>query len=108
MSVSAPVHVVILAAGLGSRLGKPLPKPLTPLRDGSTILSRQVEAVRSVLGRDVPIHVVVGYLAEVVVDAAPTGVAFVAHPRYPHHHQGKGPGKGIGAGTRRRGAVAER
>ena len=82
MSVSAPVHVVILAAGLGSRLGKPLPKPLTPLRDGSTILSRQVEAVRSVLGRDVPIHVVVGYLAEVVVDAAPTGVAFVHNPHY--------------------------
>ena len=89
MSVSASVQVVILAAGLGSRLGKPLPKPLTPLRDGHTILSRQVAAVRSVLGRDVPIHVVVGYLAEVLMDAAPTGVTFVHNPHYASSNTGK-------------------
>jgi choline kinase len=82
MSASAPVQVVILAAGLGSRLGKPLPKPLTPLRDGHTILSRQVQVVRATLGADVPIHVVVGFLADVVVAAAPNGVAFVHNPHY--------------------------
>jgi choline kinase len=82
MPTSAPVQVVILAAGLGSRLGKPLPKPLTPLRDGHTILSRQVEVVRAALGSDVPIHVVVGFLADVLVAAAPSGVDFVHNPDY--------------------------
>ena len=35
-------QVVILAAGLGTRLGKPHPKPLTPLRSGESIMRRAV------------------------------------------------------------------
>ena len=35
------VQAVILAAGMGSRLGKPWPKPLTPLRDGRTIMQQR-------------------------------------------------------------------
>ena len=31
------MHAVILAAGMGTRLGRPWPKPLTPLADGRTI-----------------------------------------------------------------------
>ena len=36
-------QVAILAAGRGTRLGTPHPKPLTPLRDGRTILGNQLE-----------------------------------------------------------------
>ena len=31
---AGPVQVVILAAGMGTRLGRKLPKPLTPLKIG--------------------------------------------------------------------------
>jgi choline kinase len=76
------VQVVILGAGLGSRLGRPLPKPLTRLEDGRTILERQVDAVRTSLGAHVPITVVVGFMADEVVRAAPNGVGFVHNDAY--------------------------
>jgi choline kinase len=66
-----PLQVVILAAGMGTRLGRPDPKPLTRLRDGRTILARQVAALRAVLGDDVPITAVVGYRSELIMSAAP-------------------------------------
>ncbi|WP_432506332.1 phosphocholine cytidylyltransferase family protein [Kineococcus arenarius] len=65
------VQVVILAAGLGTRLGRPLPKSQTRLRDGRTIMEQQVENLRSVLGEDVPITVVVGFKATVIMEARP-------------------------------------
>lgn len=65
------LQVVILAAGLGSRLGRDLPKPLTPLADGQTILGRQLTALRAVLGKGVPVTVVVGFRGESVMRAAP-------------------------------------
>ena len=42
-SAPGPVQVVILAAGMGTRLGRPHPKPLTPLHDGRSILQRQLD-----------------------------------------------------------------
>nr|WP_323132152.1 NTP transferase domain-containing protein [Kineococcus indalonis] len=65
------VQVVILAAGLGTRLGRPLPKSQTRLRDGRTIMQQQVDGVRAALGPDVPITVVVGFKAMVVMEAHP-------------------------------------
>ena len=65
------VQVVILAAGLGTRLGRPLPKSQTRLRDGRTIMEQQVDNLRSVLGQDVPITIVVGYKATVIMEAVP-------------------------------------
>ena len=44
------VQVVILAAGMGTRLGRPHPKPLTPLHDGRSILQRQLDTLREVFG----------------------------------------------------------
>ncbi len=35
------LQVVILAAGMGTRLGKPWPKPLTPLADGRSIMQQR-------------------------------------------------------------------
>jgi len=44
------VQAVILAAGMGTRLGRPWPKPLTPLSDGRTIMSQQMENLRTAFG----------------------------------------------------------
>jgi CDP-glycerol glycerophosphotransferase len=82
MRADDEVQVIILGAGLGSRLGRPLPKPLTRLEDGRTILDRQVQAVRTALGPQVPITVVVGFMAETVVREAPSGVRFVHNPAF--------------------------
>src|SRR4051812_20598769 len=40
--VTEQMQIVILAAGMGTRLGRPLPKPLTVLDNGQTIIGRQV------------------------------------------------------------------
>lgn len=65
------LSVLILAAGLGSRL-RPLteqmPKPLVPLVDAS-VLAHQVRLART-LG-DVPVHVNAHYLSEQIIAAAP-------------------------------------
>lgn len=78
---AAPVQVVILAAGMGTRLGRSLPKPLTPLRDGRSILHRQLDGLRAVFGVAADITLVVGYQADVLRRAAP-GAGFVENPDY--------------------------
>ena len=70
-TVRPPFSVVILAAGMGTRLGRQDPKPLTELRDGRSILQRQLDTVREVFGPDVPITAVVGYRSELIMQAAP-------------------------------------
>ncbi|MBB2902325.1 CDP-glycerol glycerophosphotransferase [Kineococcus radiotolerans] len=65
------VQASILAAGMGTRLGRPLPKSQTVLRDGRTIMQQQVDNLRGVLGEDVPITVVVGFKATVIMEARP-------------------------------------
>lgn len=66
-----PIQVTILAAGLGTRLGKPHPKPLTPLSSGETIMRRQIETLRSTFGDDVRITAVVGFKMDLVIEANP-------------------------------------
>ena len=39
------MKIIILAAGIGSRLGNPFPKPLTPLKDGNSIMQRQLKNI---------------------------------------------------------------
>jgi choline kinase len=75
------VQVVILAAGMGTRLGRPFPKPLTPLRDGRSILSQQLGNVRDGLGPDSEVLVVVGFKLEQILEAAPH-VAFAYNELY--------------------------
>jgi CDP-glycerol glycerophosphotransferase len=65
------VQTVVLAAGLGTRLGRPLPKSQTVLRDGRTIMQQQLDNVRTALGDDVRIAVVVGFKANVIMEAHP-------------------------------------
>jgi choline kinase len=72
---------VILAAGMGSRLGRSLPKPLTPLADGRSIMQQQHDNIRAAFGRDARITTVVGYRAETIVDAFPEA-DYVYNDRY--------------------------
>lgn len=75
------LQIVILAAGMGSRLGRSLPKPLTELGDGRSIMQQQHDNVRAAFGRDARITTVVGYKAETIVEAFPD-VDYVYNERY--------------------------
>jgi choline kinase len=78
---STAPQIVILAAGLGSRLGRSLPKALTELSDGRTIMQQQFDNIRSAFGPDARITVVVGYKFEHIVEAFPTA-SFVYNEQY--------------------------
>jgi len=56
---------------MGSRLGRSLPKPLTALSDGRTIMQQQHDNTRAVFGHEASITTVVGYRAETIVEAFP-------------------------------------
>ena len=75
------LQIVILAAGMGSRLGRALPKPLTELSDGRSIMRQQHDNIRSAFGDDARITTVVGYRAETIVEAFPD-VDYVYNDRY--------------------------
>ena len=65
------IQVVILAAGMGTRLGKPWPKPLTPLADGRSIMQQQLENVAKVFGDSARVSIVVGFKLEMILEAHP-------------------------------------
>ena len=75
------VQVAILAAGMGTRLGRPFPKPLTKLATGQTIMEQQVANIRSVFGDDVRITIVVGFKNDLVMEHVPDAV-FVYNENY--------------------------
>jgi len=65
------LQVVILAAGMGTRLGKPWPKPLTPLADGRSIMQQQLENVEKVFKDEARTTIVVGFKMEMIMEAHP-------------------------------------
>jgi choline kinase len=75
------VQVTILAAGMGTRLGRPFPKPLTRLASGQTIMEQQVDNIKSVFGEDVRIMIVVGFKNDSVMEHQPDAV-FVYNELY--------------------------
>ncbi|TAL44605.1 MAG: phosphocholine cytidylyltransferase family protein, partial [Salinibacterium sp.] len=64
-------QIVILAAGMGSRLGRSLPKPLTELSDGRTIMQQQFDNIRFAFGAKAHVMIVVGYKLEHIIEAFP-------------------------------------
>lgn len=76
------VNVVILAAGMGTRLGRPHPKPLTPLADGRSILRQQLDHLRATFGSDAHITIVVGFKMDLIMEAAAGDAAFVYNEIY--------------------------
>lgn len=74
-------EVVVLAAGLGTRLGRPHPKPLTVLRSGRSIIRQQIEHLRQHFGAELRITVVVGFKMDLLIEANPD-VAFAYNEVY--------------------------
>ena len=72
------MKVVILMAGIGSRLGNPFPKCLTPLKDGCTILDHQLANLREFAGNIIG---VVGFKKDLVMEKHPE-LIFIYNPRY--------------------------
>jgi len=62
------MKVLILAAGIGSRLGSSHPKPLTLLSSGRSILQHQVKAFLRYFDVD-DVYVVVGFKKELIMEA---------------------------------------
>jgi choline kinase len=75
------IQTVILAAGMGTRLGRALPKSLTELSDGRSIMQQQHENIRAAFGDDARITTVVGYRAEDIVERFPQA-NYVYNERY--------------------------
>jgi L-glutamine-phosphate cytidylyltransferase len=61
------LKAIILAAGIGSRLGNPRPKPLTQLGNGEIIMGRQVKYLKQVLSVD-DILVVIGFKKDLIME----------------------------------------
>jgi choline kinase len=74
-------QVVILAAGMGSRLGRSLPKPLTELSDGRTIMKQQFDNIAHAFGTVATVTIVVGYKLEHIIEAFPQA-SFVYNEQY--------------------------
>lgn len=64
------MKIIILAAGIGSRLGNPFPKPLTPLKGGKSIMERQVENLSQNFNEH-DISVVVGFKKDLIMERFP-------------------------------------
>ncbi|HEY0246964.1 MAG TPA: phosphocholine cytidylyltransferase family protein [Gryllotalpicola sp.] len=75
-------QLVILAAGMGTRLGRSLPKCLTELVDGRTIMGQQFENIASAFGADAEVNVVVGYKSEEIVERFGDRAGFVYNEQY--------------------------
>lgn len=74
-------QIVILAAGMGSRLGRSLPKPLTELSDGRTIMKQQFDNIHFAFGSAAQVTIVVGYKLEHIIEAFPHA-GFVYNEQY--------------------------
>lgn len=59
---------------MGTRLGRPFPKPLTPLVDGRTIMQQQIENVKAIFGDQARISIVVGFKMEMIMESFPRSI----------------------------------
>ena len=64
------MKIVILAAGIGSRLGNPFPKPLTPLKGGKSIMEKQIDNFSAYFNEH-DISVVVGFKKDLIMERFP-------------------------------------
>ena len=88
------LQVIILAAGMGTRLGRPHPKPLTVLNTGQSIMGQQFERVRDAFGEAARVTVVVGFKMDLVMEAFPDAV-FVYNEVYSETNTSKSLLKGL-------------
>ena len=81
------MKAVILAAGMGTRLGTLIPKPLTSLIDERTIMDIQIANIAELIGIN-NIFAVVGYKKELIMEKFPE-ITFVYNPAYTHTNTAK-------------------
>ncbi len=72
------LKIVILAAGIGSRLGNPFPKPLTPLKDGESIMAKQLKNITKYFDIN-DVTTVVGFKKDLIMERFPE-VNYVYNP----------------------------
>lgn len=72
------MKIVILAAGIGSRLGNPFPKPLTLLKDGESIMAKQLKNISKYFDIN-DITTVVGFKKDLIMERFPE-VNYVYNP----------------------------
>lgn len=72
------MKIVILAAGIGSRLGNPFPKPLTPLKDGESIMAKQLNNISKYFDIN-DVTTVVGFKKDLIMERFPD-VNYVYNP----------------------------
>jgi len=81
------MKVVILAAGMGTRLGTLIPKPLTPLINEKNILYFQIEKLKKYFSIH-DIFIVVGYKKELIMESFPN-LVFIYNHDYTQNNTGK-------------------
>lgn len=81
------MKAVILAAGVGSRLGMSAPKPLAVLVNGKSIFDYQVEELSKFVSSD-NIYVVVGYKKEMIMQRHPE-LNYICNEAYAETNTGK-------------------
>jgi choline kinase len=64
------MQIIILAAGIGSRLGNPFPKPLTPLSNNKSIMQMQMENLTKYFDIN-SINTIVGFKKELIMESFP-------------------------------------
>jgi choline kinase len=64
------MKIVILAAGIGSRLGNPYPKPLTTLSNGKSIMESQINNISSYFNFH-DINIIVGFKKDLIMEKFP-------------------------------------
>ena len=74
------MHIIILAAGMGTRLNKGKPKSLTKLSNGESILGRQINALLNYIDKK-DITIVVGYKKNMIQEKYPD-YSFVFNDNY--------------------------
>lgn len=74
------MKLIILAAGIGSRLGQGLPKALVEINNSQTILDMQIEHFRDIVGID-NIIVLVGFKKEKIMEMYPE-LTYIYNPKF--------------------------
>lgn len=74
------MKIIILAAGIGSRLGNPFPKPLTPLKNGKSIMQMMLENIDKYFSEH-DVYVVVGFKKNSIMENFPQ-LAYVYNPYF--------------------------
>ena len=72
------MKIIILAAGIGSRLGNPFPKPLTQLNIGKSIMGMQIDNLTEHFNID-DISIVVGFKKDLIMERFPE-VTYIYNP----------------------------